>query len=231
NRYANRVMFAEYRDVAADCAKAARVAAAVIGKISPEAYELVYYACLSCDEERGNAVLQFIRKGIRLGAAVVDDLRDYNVMKVFELKRNAFREMEHYRGFLRFVQQGDCLLARFEPRNNLLVPIAEFFCDRLRQENYAIVDMARGKAAVCRANEPFYLCDVDADKVRNIEYEDAERALDGLWRTFESAIGIEARYNPGLQRQNMPLRFRKYMNADEGGGVRGTSHEAAKRRR
>lgn len=214
NRHGNMVMFAEYRDVETDYGKAARVASAVINKISPEAYELVYYACLSCDEERGNAILQFIRKGMRMGAAVIDDLQDSNVMKVFEMKRNAFREMEHYRGFLRFVQHGDYLLARFEPRNDLLVPIADFFGDRLMQENYAIVDMARGKSAVHRAREPFYLCDVDAELIRDIEYEDEEKVINGLWKTFESTIGIEARYNPELQRQNMPLRFRKYMNME-----------------
>ncbi len=214
DRHGNMVLFAEYRDVVTDYDKAARVASAVINKISPEAYELVYYACLSDDAERGNAVLQFIRKGIRNGAAVVDDLQDRNVMKVFELKRNAFREMEHYRGFLRFVQQGDYLLARFEPRNDLLVPLADFFGDRLLQENFVIADMTRGKAAVHRAYESFYLCDIDPELIRNIEYEDEEKVINSLWKTFERTIGIEARYNPELQRQNMPLRFRKYMNMD-----------------
>lgn len=212
NKSGNMVLFAEYREVVTDHDKAARVASAILNKISPKAYEMVYYACLSYDEDRGNAILQFIRKGIRMGGAVVDDLRDANVMKVFAMKRNAVREMEHYRGFLRFVQQGEYLLARIEPRNDLAVPLADFFAERLRQENFVIVDMPRGKAAVHKAFEPFYVCDVDAALLKSIECDDTEKSLRGLWDTFERAIGIEARYNPELQKQNMPLRFRRYMD-------------------
>lgn len=207
----NMVMFAEYREVVTDCEKAARVTATVVNKISRKAYEMVYYACLAPDEDRGDCILQFIRKGMRMGGAVTEDLQEHSVMRVFRMMRNATREMQHFCGFTRFVQHGDYLLARIEPRNDLLVPLADFFADRLMQENYAIVDMARGKAAVHRAGQDFFVTEASPEDVERIAWGGEEKEISGLWEVFEKSISIEARYNPGLQQQNMPLRYRKYM--------------------
>lgn len=210
-RHDNMVLFAEYRDVETDSDKAARVAKAVIDRISYEAYETVYYACLSPDEDRGNAILQFIRKGIRMGASVIDDLQDSNVMRVFQMRRSAVREMQHYQGFLRFVKRGEYLLARFEPHNDLIVPLADFFADRLKQENFAIVDMGRKKAVFYKAGGEYYVRENVPEMLADIAGDGGEEDIRALWDTFEKTIGIEARHNPGLQRQNMPLRYRKYM--------------------
>ena len=208
----NMVIFAEYRDVETNQEKASRVSRAVKEKISPEAYEMVCYACLSSDPERGNAVLQFIRKGFRVGPGIINKLQDDAVMKIFSMRRNCTREIQHYMGFVRFRQQGEYLFAKFEPHNNILVPIAEFFADRLMQENFVIADMKRNMAAVHAAGGECFVCKVDAGVIASLKYDDDEETVRKLWDTFQRSISISARRNEKLQRQNMPLRFRKYMD-------------------
>ncbi len=224
----NLEWFAEYTDVETQADKAARVAAAVVKKISAYAYEMVYDACISTAPDRGDVVLQFIRKGFTIGSAVTEDMHDHNVTRVFELSRNVNFELCHYRGFLRFRQQGEYLLGRFEPKNDLLTLMADHFTDRLMQENFAIIDMNRGRAAIHRAynadNLPaniravpndgnsYYVTDVEPKVIEALKYNDEEEEIRQLWEVFEKSIAIEPRRNIRLQQQNMPLRFRGYMD-------------------
>lgn len=208
----NMVLFAEYKDVVTDTEKAARVARSIISKISHEAYETIYKASLSEDPERGNAILGFIRRGFSIGRGVVHDLANPSVLKVFELSRNTGREAHHYLGFLRFMKHEQFLLAKLEPKNDIMTLITDHFTDRLEQENFLIVDMRRAKAAVHRASSEYFITDVDLDFVKTIRAVQEEDEYRQLWEVFENTIAIEARVNLKLQKQNMPLRYRKYMD-------------------
>lgn len=208
----NMVLFGEYHEVVTDFSKAERVRRTVIRRISSYAYEMVFFACCSTDPDRGNAVLQFIRRGIKIGADVVNDLKNHYVMKVFELYRNVKRELMHFRGFIRFRQQGKYLMAKYNPNNDILIPMADFFSDRFMRENFMIVDMNRNKAAVHYSCRDHFITSVDREIIEHLKIEDSETEIIELWETFEKTIAIEARHNPKLQQQNMPLRFRDYMD-------------------
>ncbi len=207
----NFVLFAEYREVETNNEKAARVAKAVVTKISEYAYQMIFQAGVTNDPERGNAILQFIRRGFEIGGGVTEDLKHPAVIKVFQLSRFTNRELMHYRGFLRFRQQGEYLLGRFEPKSDIITMMADFFSDRLNQDNFIIVDMKRNKAAIHRAGEYYFITEVDAEIVRTLSYTKEEDDIQELWEAFERTIAIEARRNLSLQKQNMPLRYRKYM--------------------
>lgn len=208
----NMEWFADYTDVAVDYDKAGRVVKAVNEKMGEAAFEMVYLAAITDAPDRGDAILQFIRKGMRIGAQITEDLQDRYVMRVFELQRSSKREYEHYRGFLRFRQQGGYLLAKFEPKNDIITLLVQFFSDRLKQERFAIVDMLRAKAAVYEPEAGYYITGIDTQAVGELRYDTDEEDIRELWNTFEKSIAIEARYNRELQQQNMPIRFRKYMD-------------------
>lgn len=208
----NREWFAEYRMVETDLAKAERVASAIRKKISRRAYEMVYTACLTKDEDRGRAVLGFLRKGFRIGEAVADDLHDESVMKVYKLSRRCLREYEHYREFLRFRRQDRFLLAKVDPECDILPMLADFFQGRLMQEHFMIVDVNRNIAALHTAGQEYVITEVDAEQINDLAYDEKEEQIRLLWEVFEKTIAIEARINEKLQKQNMPIRYRKYMD-------------------
>ena len=204
--------FAEYHNVTTDNTKALRVMSAIKKKISWRAYEMVYTASISDNPERGNAILGFLRKGFKIGASVVDDLQDDNVLKVFKLSKKTYREYEHYREFLRFRKQGAYLMAKVDPKSNILSMLADFFADRFRQESFMIVDMNRSIAAMHVPDSECIISHVDTEQIKGLDYDENEEEIRILWEVFEKTIAIEARINKKLQKQNMPLIYRKYMD-------------------
>ena len=86
----------------------------------------------------------------------------------------------------------------------------QFFEDRLKQERFIIIDVVRGLAGVHDSNASYmtYIEDNMLAGIRDMEITDE---FGELWKVFEDNIAIKSRYNPGLQRQNLPHRFRKYM--------------------
>ena len=53
--------------------------------------------------------------------------------------------------------------------------------------------------------------EADFDKWE-LKYSEEEQDMQKLWKLFVDTIAIRERVNPKLQRQLLPLRFRKYMN-------------------
>ena len=52
--------------------------------------------------------------------------------------------------------------------------------------------------------------DKDFDKLL-LSYSEEEEVFQKLWKRYVDSIGIKARENIYLQKQMLPLRFRKYM--------------------
>lgn len=206
----NLMLFAEHRNIATDLNKSVRVANGLI-KISERAHYMTYLAAMSDSDDKGTAIFGFIRRCFEIGEKAIDDLHNKDVVRVFEIARNVEREYWHYRGFIRFVKYKYFLLGQYEPVNDIMVLIADFFCDRLLQENFVIVDMNRKKAAVHKTGEYFVVSDIDTSVIDSLEISDEERIIKELFNTFQNTIGIDSRKNLKLQQQNMPLRFRKYM--------------------
>ena len=180
--------FADYIDIVTDSAKASRVAAKVIAVMGYDAYEMIYFAAVSGADDRGDAIFKFIRKGLRAGCGIVNDLHDKYVMRVFELHRASQREY----------------------KNNICEILMQFFEDRLKQERFIIIDVVRGLAGVHDSNAS-YMTYIEDDMLAIIRDKEITDEFGKLWKVFEDNIAIKSRYNPGLQRQNLPNRFRKYM--------------------
>ncbi|MBP3700687.1 MAG: TIGR03915 family putative DNA repair protein [Lachnospiraceae bacterium] len=219
-------LFCQYRRVARDLEKAEKVGRSIARKISWEAYYGVYQAALSFEQDRADAIYRFLVEGFRVGADIIHRLQIPAVCRVFELSRKVGNESHLFLGFTRFVQwDNGVLFARVAPKCNVLPLLAPHFEDRMSGEHWMIYDENRHKAAVHPAGRSWFMVDTTdggweaqlrRGRDREIEPSECSLADDGanweqLWRTFVTSIAIEPRRNPGLQRNLMPLWYRKHM--------------------
>ncbi len=209
----NFELFSEYIHVKTNEEKALKVAKAIKEKISMEAYDMVCNGIWSERAEKADVVYRFLILGFSMGAKVVNHLGNDTVMSLFEMNRNVSNEAHHYLGFLRFKEiNNHILLAKISPKNDVIRLIAPHFSDRLSNENFVIYDEKRKNAIVHKVGYPWIYTvgeHLNLDNIGNLS--DAEEEFQSLWKTFFETIGIEARVNHKLQRNNMPLRFRNHM--------------------
>lgn len=217
-------LFASYRRVERDEEKAEKVARSVWRKISPEAYHGIYQAALSFEADRADAIYRFLVRGFQVGAGVIDRLQEPAVCRVFELSRRVGRESHLFLEFARFAQwENGVLFGRLAPKCNVLPVIAPHFDGRLSGESWILYDETRCRAAVHPAGGSWFLMDAaDSGWEELFARQEEERrepsmvptdgqAWEDLWRGFVKSIAIEPRVNPGLQRNLMPLWYRKHM--------------------
>ena len=206
-------LFCQYVSVVRDLEKAEKVSRSIARKISWEAYSGVYRAALSFEADRADAIYRFLVEGFRVGANVIHRLQHPAVCRVFELSRKVGNETHLFLGFTRFCQwKNGVLFARLAPKCNVLPLVAPHFDDRMSEENWVIYDEIRGKAAVHTAGGSWFMVDtVDAGWKEWLQSMDDGSQWEELWRTFVEHIVIEPRRNPGLQRNLLPLWYRKNM--------------------
>jgi len=112
--------------------------------------------------------------------------------------------------FVRFEELANSVLvSRIEPKSNIIPLISEHFADRLHCENWIILDTGRNFAAIHEASKPVFFSYLTESELANFSV---------LSDTFFDTIAIKERCNPKLQQSNMPLRYRKYMKAENKGG-------------
>jgi len=206
-------LFCQYISVERDLNKAEKVSRSIARKISSEAYYGVYRAALSFEPDRADAIYRFLIEGFRVGADVIHRLQHPAVCRVFELSRKVGNETHLFLGFTRFVQwRNGVLFAKLAPKCNVLPLVAPHFDDRMSGENWVIYDEVHHKAAIHPAGGSWFMMDsVDAGWEEWLRSMDDGQQWEDLWRTFVDHIAIEPRRNPGLQRNLMPLWYRKNM--------------------
>lgn len=100
----NFQLFTEYKQVETDQEKANKVGNTIRQKMGMEDYETLYYAALSRDSEKGEAIFRTIVFGLAVSKRrnVTRNLQEPCIAKVFELSRRVGNESHRYRMFVRF---------------------------------------------------------------------------------------------------------------------------------
>lgn len=220
-------LFCEYTEVEEDLKKAAAVDRLIRKNMGEKARRDLYYALLTEDPEKGNAVLgtMFAARSLPDSRKIMEHLSHPMVEKVFELSRAAGGEAHNYKGFLRFRElENGVLYAAIRPKAQVLPCLAPHFADRLPKENWMIHDRHHGQFTVHEAGKKWVLLQQDPEEKLEIRFQvsDAERQYARLWKGFCRAITIEERRNPACQLQHLPLRYRSEMTeflAEEFPGV------------
>jgi probable DNA metabolism protein len=215
----NLRLFAEYKNIASDPNKAAKVARTIGKRFGKETYISICHALASPEPEKAEAVYKTLAHGLnrdpRQQRPLMEDLANPYVMKVFELARGSSNETHHLLGFIRFRElENGILYARIAPKNNVLTFVAPHFADRMPQENFVIHDEARHLYVLHPNGKEWYVVSEETglkfDSAK-AQYSEGERHYSELFSDFFQTIAIGERHNPKLQRQNLPLRFREYM--------------------
>lgn len=211
----NLELFAEYVETAADAEKAGKVIRTICASFGPAAYQEICKAAACEEESKAEDIYKTIVLGLgkNLGAHVLDAWNNPHVAGVLELARRTNNEILHLHGFLRFQElKNGVLFSVIGPRNNIIAMLAPHFADRFPNENFMIYDENRKLFVVHEKQKQWVLVSKEAvndEAVR--EYSDREEYIQALFRGFCRSIAIEARHNPALQQQMLPLRFQKFM--------------------
>lgn len=215
----NYRLFAVYQEVKADVKKSGKVLHTIYRKLGEDAYTQICQAMVSYDTAKADAVYHTIVTGIsgHYQGKLMEHLSNHYVNKVFRLSRNTGIEIHHLLGFLRFRELSDgILLARYCPKNDITTMLMPHFANRLPNENFVVYDEQRKYYAVHPKGKQWYLVRGELPFSQEQEtYSSDEAQYQTLYRHFCQSIAITERDNPLLQRNMLPLRFRKYMTEFE----------------
>ena len=211
----NYRLFAVYESCPVEEEKAADVARTVIREFGQEAYLAICRALASQAEDKGEAVYKTVVTGLGMKnkRQVMGNLQNPYIHRVFELARFTANEAHYHVEFLRFKEfENGILYADIGPKNNILTFIVPHFADRLPLENFVIYDEVRNIYAMHPARREWYLVYGD-EKITRAEhnFSEGEKNYSELFEHFFHTIAIKERRNYKLQRNMLPLRYRKYM--------------------
>lgn len=208
-------LFCVYRESESSRKKALSVERMIKKHMGMDVYEDLYYAVLSQDPEKGDAVWRTMQaaRGIPDSRRIMDHLSHPGVEKVFELSRSVGHEAHLFTGFVRFQELANGILySEITPKAQVLSCIADHFSDRLPQENWMIRDKTHNMYLLHQSGRPWFLLhDAPIDEVLTKQYSGKEKELQRLWKGFVKSIAIAERTNPALQRQHLALHYRRDM--------------------
>ncbi len=198
----------EAREMATDEGRAKRLYAALARRVSPAFQKLIARGFLTCLPQKELALLELIRRGLREGDRVRQDLSDPVVARVNLALTKMWTEWDHLKGFVRFSDLDGILAGEIEPKNRVLPLLAPHFAERYSGERLALYD---------RTHHEIFLSDrgrwkiLPAEDFRMGPAGTEERAFRAMWRNYFQTIAIEGRINPKCQSTHMPKRYRHVM--------------------
>lgn len=205
--------------VVTDPVLAARVYEAIQIKNGEESLDRIYHAYLSSAADKENLILKYICSGFRLGPKINLYHTHPDVYPLHKIDRQVTLEVHRFLGLLRFADTGRFLYSLISPDHNILPLIADHFVSRLANERWIIHDQRRKLAVIYDGQDSnmenstlqrqWYLTDFS----RHLKQSLPEKELyyQQLWQLYFNEIGIENRYNPRLQSQFVPLRYRRHL--------------------
>ena len=216
----NYRLFASYEACLPDEKKAASVARTVIKQFGEEAYLAICRALASEQPDKGEAVYKAVAAGLAMRDKrdLMGNLSNPYIYRVFELARFTANEAHYHVEFLRFKElENGILYAVIGPKNNVITFITPHFADRLPLENFVIYDEIRGIFAMHPARGDWYLVS-GKEGMQQAEhtFSEGEKKYSELFSSFFHTIAIKERNNYGLQRNMLPLRYRRYMAEFQG---------------
>lgn len=206
-------LFTRYESVKEDRDKAARVSSTLKRELGEEAYYKLCLAMISNGEDKADAVFHTVVLGLKNhDRNIFARLQEEAVSKAFSYTRGTNNEILHLKGFLRFQElESKILYAKIGPKNNILPFLMPHFSDRLPAENFVIYDDTRGFFGLHPQFKQWYLVSGQAFDEGQLVFSQEEQVYQELFVHFCKSVAVEARTNPNLQMNMLPLRFRPYM--------------------
>ena len=214
------LFYDEIFTVITDEEKSGRVWRGLQKKLSSAALACLAQCWLAEEPETPMLLFRYIRKAIDAPRSIETNFADPDVLAFARMRKRESGERWYLIQFIRFQKAADgTYFAAVEPEKNALPLVVDHFRDRLGDQRWVVYDVGRGYG--------FYF---DGQEVRHVTFADDspvvrlvdgrldeelmdkdERLFQQLWKTYFKAICIKERWNPRKHRQDMPVRYWKYL--------------------
>ena len=198
-----------------DFKKAQRVRAGIVREAGEQAFGAVMRAIAADDPGKGTVVYRFIQYAMegrthrgRTGI-ILNELGNPVVSNLVELCKRTASEAENMRQFIRFSHlENGVWFARCNPNASVVPFVMPHFVARFNIQPFIIYDENHHMAGVYDGDDWHLVRDkIVGEFVR----ADGDAYMEALWQRFYDAVAIEARYNPELRRNFMPVRLWKHL--------------------
>ncbi len=184
-----------------------RVAHGIMRAGGASSFRAVRTASVSSDPNTGTIIFHFVQKLMRERGYLLNQLSDPIVGELFRLVRAVNNECERMRQFVRFSHlENGGWLAVCNPRDSVVPLVMDWFAARFNDQAFALYDETHHLAGVYEGRS-WYL--VNTSIFPTPVYAAEEDLMQNAWRLFYRTLSIDARYNPELRRQHMPVRYWK----------------------
>lgn len=212
------LFYDEVVSVVTDDEKVSRVWSGLQKKISSPALSLLTRCWLSEISGIDSIMFRYIRKAIDASSSIELNFGDPDVLELSKVARKVSWESTRITQFIRFQKTVDgTFFAAFEPVYNSLPLAIPHFKDRFSDQKWLIYDLKRQYGyyydlkevtEITFDSEEFHLITGMLDE--SLMASD-EKTFQQLWKAYFKSIAIKERLNPRLHRQNMPVRYWKYL--------------------
>lgn len=204
--------------VATDDTKVKRVWKGLEKKLTKGGISFLTVSWLSELPEIDILLLHYMRKTIDAPQSIELNFGDPDVLEISKIWKKVNQEKHRIIQFTRFQKAADDIFfACMEPLYNVLPLTIGHFQDRFADQKWILYDLKRDYGyyydlftvtEIHFKEKPTYLYSGVLDE--NLMAED-EKMFQKLWKEYFKSITIKERINPKLHRQNMPVRFWKYL--------------------
>lgn len=206
--------------VITDEEKAGRVWRGLQKKLSSSALICLAQCWLAEEPETPLLLFRYIRKTIDAPCSIETNFADPDVLQFSRMWKRVDWERLRLLQFVRFQKTADgTFFAAVEPEKNALPLVIDHFKDRFADQCWLIYDIKRAYGFYYDLKEVREVTfDVDGCKGHlltglldeNMMDKD-EKLFQSLWKTYFKAVCIKERLNPRKHKQDMPVRYWKYI--------------------
>ena len=212
-------LFTEHiHHVTTDTGKAGRVWRKLESQLTREALRAITISHLSEQPTLDLPLFRYLAKAVVASRGFEHNFSDEDVLCVTNMARRVSRECLHIMQFVRFQKAADgTFFALVEPDCNVLPLAINHFSDRFNDQPFLLFDKRRQYGYYHADGQTTHVTpDQQAPHFITGRLDDTllapdEKLYEQLWQTYFKAICIRERLNPRKQRQDMPVRYWKYL--------------------
>lgn len=205
--------------IATDEEKAGRVWRGLQKKISKHALLCLTCCWLSELPKVDEMLFRYIRKAINSPHSVETNFADPDVLELAKIYKRVDGERVHLMQFVRFQKAADgTFFAAVEPQFNALPLAVDHFKDRFADQRWLIYDVKRQYGYYYNLTEMEEVTFEDPRQAHLVTgmlnetlMDNDEKLFQKLWKTYFKSICIKERWNLRKHRQDMPVRYWKYL--------------------
>lgn len=213
-------LFSEWQTVTTEPETARSFYKKIVQHFSREICLDIGYIFISEQPGSADLLLSYLRELQTHGDSVVNNYANPVIFKVRRLREQINHEIQRLYGFVRFRKMKDAVFyGPIEPEYNVVQFLAPHFKSRFADQKWLIHDTRRNTGIFYDTRQCLYLPNVDIDLKNVLKdtagvnqfYDEQEQGYQAIWKQYFNSIAITERTRKKLQRQNMPVRYWKYL--------------------